>query len=211
MRPFVFFGAALAAVGSLFVFSSPARADDSPAPLDARGYSGGETRAGVLRLTFGAASIGGGAAAWTSGSPFVHTMAYPLFGGGALETVLGVSSLVRADRARSGALRVDMGDASYIAGEEQRLGKLRVQLTIRQAIEAAAFVGGGMVAYFDAGNESVRGFALGLSLEAGALLAGDAFAQSRAERFAMALRQVRLGFAPSRSGGGTFVVSGPMP
>jgi hypothetical protein len=194
MRPMVF---ALAAssflVSSVLAAPREARAEGPP-QLDAGAYASAEYRAGFAHLGVGAGSIGGGVYSLSTGSAFGRGLAVPLLAGGLLHGGIGAYTL-------RGAECVDPASTCHHAGEVSRVGALSSRLGVAQALEATAFAAGGLTAYFGSGNDTARGFGLGLAFEAATLLAGDVFASYRADRYAAWLRGAHVGFAPVPSGG----------
>jgi len=167
---------ALSIVMFSFLAFSSAAAHAEESPE--RTYASAEARAAAGRIGIGALSIGGGAVALSRGTAFGTSFGVPTLAGGALQISLGTYDFVV---------------------------RTRQPLRLVQGIEASLLVGGGLTAYFGSGSDGARGFGLGLALQSGLALLADVLAERRADRYAEALRRVRVGVTTTPSGGAMWI------
>jgi hypothetical protein len=153
-------------------------------------YYEGERRSGWLWGGFGLAGLGTGIGMAAAQKDFTTGLAGPLIGFGALQTTIGILTLVRGPgriRGIDEELRVDA--AAFRARDLERIQKINKAFVALGVVESILIVSGAIMLGAGASRDvdSVRGVGLGVAIEAGVMLFCDSLAHARAEHYEQTL------------------------
>lgn len=174
-------------IASVLATAGVARADADPeVVLAAEEYFAGETRQGYAWAAVGAVSITLGSLGLASDSDLARGMGYPMLAVGAIQLGAGVVSWIspprRLRRARA-AVAVDA--EAYRVAERKRMGRVVVGFRALRVAEVAMMVIGAGLAIGGARTDRdvLVGIGGGIAFQGLAMLALDAPAEGRAERY----------------------------
>jgi hypothetical protein len=166
---------------------------------DMHTYFHGEKWEGPVFFGAGLASAGLGAFLVTRDDAIARGAAYPLFGVGLIQLLVGAVVFLRTD-AQVAALdkKIALEPAAFKRDERARIGKVNTQFIVLAVVESALIAGGTAMAVLGAQNDCCRttqGVGLGLAAEGAVMLGLDLFAAARARDYTISLDR----FDPLRS------------
>jgi hypothetical protein len=155
---------------------------------DMRAYFRGEKLEGPFFFGAGAAAVGTGAFLVTRDDEIARGAAFPLFGLGLVQMIVGAVVFLRTDAQVARLERQLQADpAAFKAEESKRIRGVNTQFVALMIVEAALMLGGAGMAAVAAKNDccrTVQGVGLGIAGESASLLLLDLFAAARARDYA---------------------------
>jgi hypothetical protein len=203
--------AAFAAVAA-GLFAAPEARAEGEAPIgeapigkaqmteDMHAYFHGEKWEGPVFFGAGLASAGIGAALITRDDALARGAAYPVFGIGLIQLIVGAVVFLRTD-AQVARLDKELATnpAKFKKDESARIKSVNTEFIALAVVESAFVVGGvamAAIAAQDGCCRTLQGVGLGLAGQGGAMLMLDAFAAARARDYTDSLRRFDAVGAP---------------
>ncbi len=174
-------------------------------------YFRGEKREGPFFFGAGVLSLAAGGVFTGVGNELLRGMAYPMFGIGLLQVVVGAVVYLRTDaqvRRLDAELAASPGELKL--NELYRMRRVNAQFRILKYVEAGLLLAGVVTTAVGAGvdQDTVKGIGIGLAVESGIMLTLDHLAHRRGIAYERALEAFQVAIAPAPGGGAVAAVGG---